>query len=55
MLRRPLKIFLNGSEISFDSVISVNSGNPINQESMNSAQFKDPVPHTCLAGAGVAS
>ena len=40
--------FLNGAEISFNSVISANSGNLINHWSMNWAQFKDPVFHRCL-------
>ena len=34
-----------------NSLNSANLGNRINQWSMNWAQFKDPVSHTCLAGA----
>ena len=50
-----LEFFLNGTGLSFNSVISGNSGNLINHWSMNWTQFKDPATHTCLAGAMVAS
>ena len=50
-----LEFFLNGTGLSFNSVISGNSGNLINHWSMNWIQFKDPATHTCLAGAMVAS
>ena len=50
-----MEFFLNGTELSLNSVISVNSGNLINHWSMNRAQFKDPVSPMCLAGAVVAS
>ena len=43
-------VFPNGEELSVNWVISVNSGNLINQWSMKWAQFKDPVSHMCLAG-----
>ena len=43
--------FLNGAELSLNSVNSVKL---INHLSMNWAQFKDPISHTCLAGAVVA-
>ena len=51
----PLKFFLNGVELSLNSVNLVNSGNLINHWSMNLVQFKDPVSHMCLAGTVVAS
>ena len=38
-----------------NSVNLGNSGNLINHGSMNWSQFKDPVSHTCLVGAVVAS
>ena len=40
-----LELFLNGAELSFKSVDSVNSGNLINHFNINWAQFKDPVSH----------
>ena len=43
------KFFLNGAELSLNSA---NLGNLINHGSMNWVQFKDPVTHICLAGAG---
>ena len=45
-----IEFFLNGAELSLNSVIS---GNLINHSSMNWAQFKDPVSHMCLAGTVV--
>ena len=50
-----MEFFLNGEELSLNSVISANSGNLVNHWSMNWAQFKDPVSHMCLAGAVIAS
>ena len=47
-----IEFFLNEAELSLNSV---NSGNLINHWSMNWSQFKDPVPHMCLAGAVAAS
>ena len=46
----PMEFFLNGAELSLNSV---NSGNLINYWSMNLAQFKDPVSHTWLAGGSI--
>ena len=51
MLKQPLEFFLNGAELSLNSV---NSEKLINHPSMNWAQFKDPIFHMCLAGAVVA-
>ena len=48
----PLEFFLNGAELSLNSV---NSGNLANYWSMNWAQLKDAVSHMCLAGTVVAS
>ena len=48
-------IFSVGAELSLNSVNSVNSENLINHQSMNWAQFKDPVSHMCLAGTVGAS
>ena len=53
--RTALEFFLNGAELSLNSVNSGNSGNLINHWSMNWAQFKDPIFHMCLAGTLVAS
>ena len=50
-----MDFFLNGAELSLNSVISENSGNLINHWSMNWAQFKETVSHMCLARAVVAS
>ena len=50
-----MEFFLNGAELSLNSVNSANSGNLINHSSMNCADFKDLVSHVCLAGAVVAS
>ena len=48
-----MKFFLNGSELSLNSVNSVNSKNLINQWSMNWDQFKDSLFFPCLPGAEV--
>ena len=50
-----LKLFLNGAELSLNSVISGNSENLINHLSMNWAKFRDPVFPMCLDGTVVAS
>ena len=50
-----VEFFLNGTELSLNSVNSVNSGNLKNHLSMNWAGFEDPVSHMCLARAVVAS
>ena len=50
-----LEFFINGAELSLNSVNSANLGNLINHSNMNWAQFKDPVFYMCLAGAVVAS
>ena len=50
--RKTLEFSLNGAELSLNAV---NSGNLINHRSTNWAEFKDPVPHMCLAGDVVAS
>ena len=55
MSNSTVEFFLNGAESSFNSVNSANSGNLINQSSMNWAEFKDPLSHVCLAGDVVAS
>ena len=47
-----VKFFLNGAELSLNSV---SSRNLISHWSMNWAQFKDPVSDICLAGAVVVS
>ena len=52
---RPLVFFLNGTEVSWNSVNLMNSGNLINHWSMNGAKFNDPVSYMSLAGAVVAS
>ena len=49
-----LEFFLNGAELSLNSVNSANSGNLINQWRKEWAEFKDAVPHMCLAGTAVA-
>ena len=49
-----MEFFLNGTELSLNSVNSANSGNRINHRSMNWVQFKDLVSHMCLAGAVLA-
>ena len=49
------EFFLNGEELLLNSVISVNSENLINHQSMDIAQFEDPVCHMCLAGVMVVS
>ena len=46
-----MEFFLNGAELLLNSV---NSEKMINHPSMNWAQFKYPISHMCLAGAGVA-
>ena len=50
-----MDFFLNGAELSWNSVISENSGNLINHWSMNWAQCKGHISHMCLARAVVAS
>ena len=50
-----MDFFLNGAEHPLNSVISVNSVNLINHQSMNWAQFKDPVSHMGIAGTTVSS
>ena len=55
MINVIMEFFLNGAELSLNSVNSANSGKLINHWSMNWDQIKDPVSHMCLAGAVVAS
>ena len=50
-----MEFFLNGTELSLNSVNSADSGNLINHWTMNWAQFKDPVSHMCLVGTVVTS
>ena len=52
---RLLVFFLNGTEVSLNSVNLMNSGNLINHWSMNGAKFNDPVSYVSLAGAVVTS
>ena len=50
-----MEVFLNGAELSLNSVILANSGNLEIHWSMNWAQFKDFVSHMSLVDAVVAS
>ena len=49
------QFFLDGADISLNSVNSADSGNLIISWNMNWVQFKDPVSQMCLAGTVVAS
>ena len=50
-----MEIFLNSQQLSLNSAITPNSMHLVNPSSVNWAQFKGPVLHTCLAGTVVAS